>query len=64
MMVLELFGGNHGHGQDLGVGDLGQGMRAMSEIFHHITNDDKHGYNPGGVHVLLQFNKQASYPAC
>ncbi len=50
MMVLEILGGDDGHGQDLSVRDASQGMRAMIEMFHHVINNDKHG---GSVNFFL-----------
>ena len=54
MVVLELTGGNGGHGQHLTVTRVRKDMRAMAEGGHHIVNDGDDRDNERVVHWSLQ----------
>ena len=53
MVVLELTGGNGGHGQHLTVTRVRTEVRAMVEGGHHIINDGEDRDNERVVHGYL-----------
>ena len=50
VMVLEVGGGEHGHGQDFSIAGAGQAMIAVAQGDQNIVNDDESGYNTSIVH--------------
>ena len=51
-MVVEVFGGNHGYGEDFSVADPGKAVALMTNTCHGVGNDAIGSYNERVVHGL------------
>jgi hypothetical protein len=51
-MVVEVFGGDHGYGEDFSVADPGKAVALMTNTCHGVGNDAIGSYNERVVHGL------------